>query len=466
MYKKYTSYGLKNIIKQEGLEKKDRQFYDSSQIRFNYKNKEEWNKIKQYCLDDAADSLALYDLFIPTYFYLNRIIPKPLQALVNGATGSQVNAILIRSYLQIGHSIPDRSESAEYQGAISFGNPGSYKYCQKVDVASLYPSIIITYGIYNKQKDPKANFLNMVKYLTEERLKYKKLGKETGNSLYKELDQSIKLIVNSSYGFLGTPGLLFNSPSDAQLITSYGRDILNKGIKWVEDNNARVVNVDTDSFMYTKDRPLSSEEIKNDIVQINSLFPKTISWEDDGYYSKVVVVKAKNYILYKDNEYKIKGSALKIPNKEPAIKEFVVSLIELLGKDYTDQNIVDLYHKYVLEVLNVKDMSRWTYKKSITSKVIDPQRTNERKVLDALEDTEFSVGDKVYMYFDKDNNLKLLKDWKNDHNVDKLLEKLFKTTTTFETIINKDNFLNYKLKRNKEALKNLQFGQVSANIQL
>src|SRR6185369_7695949 len=46
--RKYESYGLKNIIKQEGLEVKDRQFYDAAKIRYNYHNKEEWSKIKSY----------------------------------------------------------------------------------------------------------------------------------------------------------------------------------------------------------------------------------------------------------------------------------------------------------------------------------------------------------------------------------------------------------------------------------
>jgi hypothetical protein len=45
--KKYNSYGLKNIIKQENLERIDRVAYDASQIRFNYKNPVEWVKIKE-----------------------------------------------------------------------------------------------------------------------------------------------------------------------------------------------------------------------------------------------------------------------------------------------------------------------------------------------------------------------------------------------------------------------------------
>lgn len=47
--RKYSSYGLKSIIQEEGLEKQNREFYDASLIRFNYTNSNEWEKIKRYC---------------------------------------------------------------------------------------------------------------------------------------------------------------------------------------------------------------------------------------------------------------------------------------------------------------------------------------------------------------------------------------------------------------------------------
>jgi len=104
--RKYESYGLKKIIAQEGLEKADRTFYDASQIRNNYKIPAEWVKIKEYAKDDADDALALYDLMIPVLFYLCPVIPKPFQAILESASGSQLNSMMIRAYLQEKHSIP------------------------------------------------------------------------------------------------------------------------------------------------------------------------------------------------------------------------------------------------------------------------------------------------------------------------------------------------------------------------
>lgn len=230
--RKYVSYGLKQIIKQEELEVKDRQFYDAGTIRDNYKDPVEWKKIKTYAEHDADDALALFDLMAPSYFYLTQSIPKSFESVNNSATGSQINAFLVRSYLQDGYSIPKKSDQIKYEGAISFGVPGNYVNILKVDVNSLYPSIMRQYKVYDKIKDPKGHFLKMVEYFTDERLNNKKRATETKDRYYKDLEQSQKIVANSCYGLLGAAGLNFNSAHNAAFVTEKGREILIKSIEW------------------------------------------------------------------------------------------------------------------------------------------------------------------------------------------------------------------------------------------
>lgn len=229
--RKYDSYGLKQIIKQENLEVKDRVFYDASKIHQNYKNPEEWKKIKEYAIHDADDAKSLYELMISSYFYFNRSIPKTFQVMNYSATGSQLNSLLVRSYLQDGHSIPKADETQPFAGGLSEGNPGIYRNVFKVDCVSLYPSVILQNQIYDKDKDPNKNFLKMVEYFTKERIQNKKLGKETGERYYKDLEQSQKIGINSSFGLLGTK-VNFNSPKNAALVTLGGREVLKKAILW------------------------------------------------------------------------------------------------------------------------------------------------------------------------------------------------------------------------------------------
>ena len=229
--RKYETYGLKNIIKQEGLEVANREFYDASKIRFNYKDPKEWAKIKAYAEFDADDALNIYTLMCPAFFYMTQSIARSYQHVVESATGGQINTMMNRAYLQQGHSIPKISQSEAFEGAISFGVPGIYSNVCRFDVKSMYPSIILEHKIYNMEKDPNAYLIELVKIFTEERLKNKKLSKT--DKYYDDLQASQKIFLNSFYGFMGSKFNNFNYPEGAALVTKTGREILSNTIEWL-----------------------------------------------------------------------------------------------------------------------------------------------------------------------------------------------------------------------------------------
>jgi DNA polymerase I len=450
--KKYDSYGLKPIIKVEKLEDPNRQFYDASQIRLKYKDAAEWEKIKAYCVDDADDALKLFDLMSPSFFYMTQSIPRSFQQVVESASGAWINGMMMRAYLQDKHSLPKASEITDYEGAISIGNPGIYRNVRKVDVASLYPSIILNFRVFDKAKDPQEYFLKLVETFTDLRLEYKKKAKE--DKYFDDLQGSFKILINSAYGFLSTNGLLFNSPVNAAFVTTKGREILQKCIDWASEKSYVLVNADTDSISYAKsdNSAFTETELDNDLVDINSRYPSRIRWEDDGYYSCVIVVKAKNYILQTpDGKVKMKGSALKATTKEPALREFINRMIKLMLEGGTTYK--EVYWEYVQEILNVKDIRRWVSRKTISDKVLDPQRTNEQKIKDIIDNTEYVEGDRVYVYFKDDGSLGLAENFDGNYSKPKLLKKLFDTSTVFSTVLPvKELFINYSLVRNYKLL--------------
>lgn len=229
----YESYGLKAIVKHEGLERPGREMYDASKIKDNWSNVTERAKIKTYAIDDADDALKLFDLMIPSFFYYTQSVPRSLQSIINSASGSQTNSLMVRAYLQQGHSIAKGSPAVEYEGAISFAVPGIHKNVLRWDVASLYPNVMRAYRVYNKEKDPQALFLKIVEYFTLERLNNKRLANETKERYYSDLEKSQKILINSAYGFLGAGKLNYNYPEGAALVTEHGRRILQQGIKYV-----------------------------------------------------------------------------------------------------------------------------------------------------------------------------------------------------------------------------------------
>lgn len=230
--KKYESYALKYIIEKEKLTVEGREFYDAARIGDNWQDPKEREKIKRYAEHDADDSLALFDLMAPASFYWTQSVPKSFQSVNESATGSQINAIMVRSYLQEAHSVSKANDSVAYQGALSGGIPGIYTNAVKWDVVSLYPSIMRQYKVGLGNKDPEGNFLKLTEYFAIERLKNKKLFKETKNKYYDDMQSSQKTAINSFYGFCGAPGLNYNSPEAAAYITAKGREILLKAIEW------------------------------------------------------------------------------------------------------------------------------------------------------------------------------------------------------------------------------------------
>lgn len=470
--RKYESYGLKQIIKQEGLEKADRTKWDFTKIfareiwdKFKAGDTEMWEDFKKYCIEDSDDALSLYDLMIPQFFYYMQSLPMPFQTMSLTATGRQINGFLCRSYLQQGHSIPTPNEKQEYGGGISFGNPGVYSHVYKVDVASLYPSIMITEEIYDREKDPKGNFLTMVKHFTKERLINKKIGADTGDRYYKDLEQAQKIVINSAYGLLGTAGLNFNSMDNADKTTRVGREILTDGIKWAEGRGFQIVNVDTDSFSYTTGKKLALvdeakakkngveplDEFDDQIKELNTLYKEGIIWEDDGYFKKFIVVKAKNYILYDGKNVKIKGSGLKGTNREKALTEFVNCVIMLLLGNKRD-HISEEYRNAALQIKNDWEVEDWSMKKTVTKSVLNPERKQEQKVLDAIQDINYQEGDKVYVFCKDKDTLLLKQDYDGEYDLNTYYNKLHNTISIFETLVDKTLFPNFSLSRNKDLL--------------
>lgn len=502
----YPSWGLKPIVEHEGLVKEGRQFYDASKIRENWSDPVEREKIVRYAEDDSDDALNLFQLMIPAYFYMCQSLPIPFEEMMQGATGKWMNSIIVRSYLQDGHSIPEPDEKIYVHGGISFGNPGLYKNVMKVDVTSLYPSCILTYNIYPEKKDPKQNFLKMVRFFTEERINNKKKYKETKDHYYDGLQAAQKIAINSSYGMLGTNGLQFNDFSAANEVTLRGRAVLRKAIRWAsgqdvghwfkdydytkdEGMNETLANLpsvlhdkgtmhdfiigptDTDSISFCKSdmAPFLHDEQVKLLDELNSIMDPGISFEDDGYFSRILAVAAKNYCLIEDGTTKIKmkGSSIKDAKKEPALREMMDEVIEDLL--YERGNLQSIYKKYCQEALNITDINRWAVKKSISKKLLEGTRKNETDVLAAIPDlSQVREGDKIFIYraldgmrqivtkgepqfykktglpkMERNSFLKQVQFYANDADPEHYLGRVRSTMEIFEEVLDMSQFVDY-----------------------
>lgn len=252
-------------------------------------------------------------------------------------------------------------------------------------------------------------------------------------------------------------------------------------------------NCDTDSISFCKkDMTPFTEKERDDILnEINSLMPELVKYADDGYYETLVVLKAKNYIMYDGKKIKLKGSAIKDQKKELALREMVSRMVEsILGLN--DQSLPSIYHEYIREAMNPSDIKRWSSKRTVTKPILECKgyteediinkkvRRNETVVWDAVKGIrDLQEGNKVYLYpcvFESktevtqlkngkikekiinSTGLKVCEDWDGDPktvDTSKLVERVVATTDIFANILEKNTFIDYSLQKNKHLLKDL-----------
>ena len=448
--KKFSNYRLKTVVKEAGLQKEGRQFYDAGLIFKKWHDLAEREKIKQYAIDDADDTMSVYDLVIDGFFYPSQNVPKPFQTMCMSASGSQINSMLLRAYLAVGHSIPKSSEKQKFQGAISKGYAGIYHNVHSLDVASLYPSIILTYNVTDKEKDPNEYVLYMVRYFREQRLVYKKLAAD-GSAYYKSMDAVAKAFLNSFYGFYGTKGLHFSSPHCASEVTRYGREILTTAMDWAKSKGYEIVLVDTDSIKYyCPQEPLTPEVTAVNTAEVNSLFPSGIKWDDEGIYKVFVVVKSKNYIMVDSNDkVKLKGSSMKSSKLEPSLKVLQKDIIDMLiGRN--NESIQAIYERHAKNAAKIKDITPWSSRKAISERTVSSTRKNERLLIEALAGEPYQLGDRFEFYYTRDGVLKLSGKFdpeKPDHDVKRILGKIYKTCQVFASVADTESLTNFVLSK-------------------
>jgi hypothetical protein len=213
---------------------------------------------------------------------------------------------------------------------------------------------------------------------------------------------------------------------------------------------------DTDSISFCKPdgSGFSEDERKNLLKELNSLSPEFMIWEDDGYFPMIIAFKAKNYVLYDGKKIKKKGSSLKDPKSSPALREFLDVMIDAIV--FEKGCYTEIYNRYVREILHVQDIKRWSSRKTLSSTMMESERTNETRVLDALVGSNYVEGDRFYTFFETPEKLTLVENFSGVYDQNKLLAALHAKSKIFNTVIpGKELFINYALKKNQKLLSGL-----------
>ncbi len=198
--------------------------------------------------------------------------------------------------------------------------PDSNQVLVDKDVAAYYPSIILNLGLYPKHLGPA--FLDIYKTIVDERLKAKREGN-------KVLNESLKIVINGSYGKLGSKFSALYSPDLMITVTLTGQLALLMLIERLELNGISVVSSNTDGFVSLMKK--HQYKIYDDICWDWQL---TTGFElEEKKYLALYSRDVNNYLAITEKEIKGKGIfTIDSLSKNPQASICVLAIIELFTK--------------------------------------------------------------------------------------------------------------------------------------
>ena len=316
---KLNSYGLKPSVIALGLRDDRRLELDVNQIKKCWDDGD-LQTIEDYLVFDLTDTQLLADFLLPVVYHQMNYVPNlPYQTLAIASPALKAQKIHERLLPNLEHEADGKSGFDG--GTVELVRPGLHSNVAKIDVSSLYPSIMLRYGICSR-KDTDNRFLGVLDYMRSERLRLKEAGKQ-GDKSASFQEKALKVLINGSYGFFGTGYYSFNDYEAAALVTAYGRKILDLMVSVVESNSGVVIEIDTDGIFFSHEDP----EIVSKAV--TEALPEGISIELELKRCGLYAPKAKSYVLVdSDGKTSVKGLFRK-RNRYPLENSFPIEFIRL-----------------------------------------------------------------------------------------------------------------------------------------
>ncbi len=456
------SYGLKYVARYFGFSSPDRVYISGDKISWYWDNDSEI--LIRYALDDVRETRMLSQHLSATAFHLAQMGPLNYGTTARLGTAAKIEALLLREYLGQKHSVPKPTQGVQTTGGYTdLFYTGVLGPVVHVDVESLYPSIMINEGICPKS-DPLRIFNSLLKELTKLRIDLKrKMSKASDPGDRSKLDvmqSSLKILINSFYGYLGFSRALFNDYEQADRVTKSGQELLRNIIGEISARGGQVVEVDTDGVYFVPPSNVRGEEAETRFVEeLSHAMPKGINLVLGGRYKKFLSYKKKNYaLLGYDDKVEIKGSALISRSMERFARDYLHHCIDcLLTNNFEGLHrlYINLRKDFLEHNLGVRDFAKTETLRDSLDEYIREVNAGKRNRTASYElalrsRKPFRPGDRISYYFTGSEanikgfeNSKLIEEWipnAPDENVAYYLKRVDEHTKKFETFFTQTDF--------------------------
>lgn len=332
------------------------------------------SRIEEFCRYNLHDAKITYELCIkllPNVVELVKIVGLPVFDIPRMGYSQLVEWYIIRQAPNFNEITPERPHYNEvkerkmqtYPGAFVYEpKAGLYKDIVVFDFRSLYPTIIASHNIspgtlnceccVEKELAPtdegrywfctrKKGFIpTIIEDLITRRMRIKEMMAKKDPMLVAR-EQSLKVLANSFYGYLGFFNARWYSIESARSVTAWGRYHIKRVIEEAEKEGFKVIYGDTDSVFLTLDGKEKENAVKF-VEKINRKLPGVMELEFEGHYPSGIFVSAKmgeagakkKYaLLGEEGNIDIKGFETVRRNWSFIAKNAQKSVIEIILRD-------------------------------------------------------------------------------------------------------------------------------------
>lgn len=333
----------------------------------------EKEKVLTYARQDVINTYLIAKELLPMHFELSKMIRLPLDDVTRMGRGKQVDWLLLSEARKIGEVSPNPPEHGEsYEGAFVLEpERGLHENVVCLDFASMYPSIMIAFNIspdtygcaedcneapevgHRFRKSPDGFFKRILRTLIERRreikAEMKKLSSESQE--YRLMDikqQTLKVLTNSFYGYMGWNLARWYCHPCAEATTAWGRYFIKRSASIAESLGFRVLYGDTDSIFVTKNG-MTKEDVEKLLKRLHEELP--IQIEVDEYYSAIFFVEKKRYAgITEDGRLVVKGLEVRRGDWCEMAKRVQREVIETILRERNPEKALSLVKDVILKI--------------------------------------------------------------------------------------------------------------------
>lgn len=334
-------------------------------------------KVFDYARQDVVHTYLIAQELLPMHYELSKMIRLPLDDVSRIGRGKQVDWLLLSEAKKLGELAPNPPEIAEsYEGAFVLEPArGLHENVVCLDFASMYPSIMIAFNIspdtlgcrddcyvapevgHRFRKQPDGFFKRILTMLIQKRREIKSEMKkyDIDSPEYRLLDikqQTLKVLTNSFYGYMGWSSARWYCRECAEATTAWGRHFIKLSAKIASEFGFEVLYGDTDSI-FIKKPGLSGKKLE---IEIEKLIEKLseelpIQIEVDEYYDAIFFVEKKRYAgLSHNGRLIVKGLEVRRGDWCELAKIVQKNVIEIILKEKRPENAAEYVKKVITDI--------------------------------------------------------------------------------------------------------------------